>query len=359
MEALITNKLFEELVEAASLAPSADNMQPWTFRRQDNSIEVFCEKSRILPTDVLAMFAWVGIGAAIQNIMVAAASHGLIATVQYNTPIHPDALVASLQFLSGNTTNHLADFIKLRNTNRHSFEKSPLHPSLIHTLSESIHNIDASVHWTTSYSDFKLMASMDAHSSYIRLEHKPLHDELFDILRFSKHEIEDTRFGLTFKSLGVPGYAVFFARQLQYWSVNRAVSHLGFGRLIAKQLSNKLCNAGAICLITAHQQTPVAYMEAGRALEQLWLVATKEELSVQPYGVLPQYLTKIEIEPETFLPKYVTALEKHRKPFFSIFPDAVNEHPAIVLRLGKTRLYSARSDIRLKYNQIVQNNKLP
>jgi hypothetical protein len=353
---MLTDNIFSELVKAASLAPSADNMQPWEFRKNGNTIEVFCAKSRILPTDVMGMFAWVGIGAAIQNIVIAASLYSLETIVEYNTVEKLDEWAATIRFNQGSAKNPLANYITTRNTNRSPYKASPLSWTFIAKLSESLQNFNSNTHWTTSATDFKVMASMDANSSYIRLEHKPLHDELFDILRFTRKDIESKRFGLTFESLEVPSFAVFFARQLQYWSVNKAISNLGFGRMIAKQLSFKLCHTGALCLITAHHRNPLAYMEAGRAMEQLWLTATAEGLSVQPYGVLPQYLTKIEVEPDTFLPKYVTELKKHREPFYSIFPDAKNEFPAIVLRVGYTDKQSARSDIRLKNNQIIRNN---
>jgi nitroreductase len=352
---MLTDQLFNELIKAASLAPSADNMQPWEFRKQEDTIEVFCAKSRVLPTDVIGMFAWVGVGAAIQNIVVAAADNGYEAVVEYGNQVGQENSPAAIIKLSPGLGNRqLADCIALRTTNRSPFDTSPLNPALIYKLTVSIQGLDAGVHWMTEASGFERMASMDANSTYIRLEHKPLHDELFNILRFTRKDVEATRFGLTFESLEVPPFAVFFARLLQYWSVNRMISNLGFGRLVAKQLSNKLRKAGALCLVTAHRRDPAAYMEAGRAMENLWLAATAEELSVQPYGVLPQYLTKVEIEPETFLPKYVRAIENHREPFFSLFPNAKNEYPAIVLRIGRAKKHSARSDIRLFPAQLIR-----
>ena len=353
-EIMLTDQIFTELIKAASQAPSADNMQPWEFRKNDDAIEVFCVKSRVLPTDVIGMFGWIAVGAAIQNIVIAAAFYRLVATIEYSTPKQTDELAAVIRFSPGSADFQLAEWISRRNTNRSPYEAYLLNQELISRLTNAVKGLNGGIHWTTRASDFELMANMDANSTYIRLEHKPLHDELFDILRFTRKDIEATRFGLTFESLEVPPFAVFFARQLQYWSVNRAISKLGFGRLVAKQLSNKLRKAGAICLVTAERRDPVAYMEAGRAMEQLWLAATAEGLSVQPYGVLPQYLTKVDIEPETFLPKYVTAIKKHFDPFFSIFPEAKDEYPAIVLRLGKAGKYSARSDIRLNPEQIIR-----
>jgi len=147
---------------------------------------------------------------------------------------------------------------------------------------------------------------MDANSTYIRLEHEPLRDELFEILRFARREVERTRYCLDFASLGVPSVLVLLARQLRHRSVNAAVSRLGLGRVIARQLASRLRTAGALCLVTARREGPAGYLEAGRAMERIWLAATARGLVVQPHGVLPQYLTKVEVEPETLLPRHAT-----------------------------------------------------
>jgi len=351
---MLTDQLFIELVKAASLAPSADNMQPWEFRKQGDAIEVFCSKRRVLPTDVISMFAWVSIGAAIQNIVVAASAYRLMATVEYSTLEHVDELAAIVRLSPSCVDNRLSGWIALRNTNRNPYEALPLSQPLISKFEKCTFGMNAGIHWATTTSDLDCMALMDANSTYIRLEHKPLHDELFDILRFTRKEVETTRYGLTFESLEVPSVAVFVARQLQYWSVSKAISKLGIGRIVAKRLASKLRKAGALCLVTAYQRNPIAYMEAGRTMEQLWLAATAEGLSIQPYGVLPQYLTKVEIEPETFLLKYVAIIKSHCEPFFSIFPKAKKEYPVIVLRVGRADKQSVRSDIRLRPDQIIR-----
>lgn len=349
---MLNENLFISLIEKASLAPSADNMQPWEFRKQTNTIEVFPAVSRKLPNDVMDMFTWIGIGAAIQNIVISASEYELDAYVHYTHSLHIDKPIAIVSFVSANKENNLAKYVNSRCTNRHPFSNKPIDADTIKTLNKSIRGIQASMHWITAVSDFSRLATMDAHSSYIRLEHKPLHDELFSILRFTKKDMEKKRFGLTFKSLGVPAYAVLCAKLLQFWSINQLVSKIGIGRLVAKQLSEKLQATGGICLITAAEQSAASYIEAGRAMEQCWLTATSLGLSVQPYGVLPQYLTKIEHEPETFLPQHITDIEKHRKPFYKLFPKAKSEHPAIVLRMGWATKQSARSEARLSIDTL-------
>lgn len=352
---ILTDQLFNEFIEAAALAPSADNMQPWEFRKNENRIEVFIAKSRILPTDVMAMFAWIAVGAAIQNIVVAASCKGLLANVEYNSAEKVFELAANIRFTKGDVNNIEEGSIEKRTTNRCPFALEPLSHNLIDKLTRSINTFKANVHFTTNHEQFSQLAQMDARSSYIRLSHKPLHDELFDILRFTRKEFEEIRFGLTFESLEVPVFAVTFARQLKFWAVARLVSLLRFDRLVARQLSVKLKKAGAIGLVCATEQKAVGYMEAGRAMEQLWLIAAQEGLSVQPYGVLPQYLTKVKVEPETFLPKHVQKIERLREPFYGVFPGARNEYPALVLRLGYSKELSARSEIRLKMEDILKH----
>lgn len=353
---MLTENLFRELIRSASSAPSADNMQPWEFRRKNDTVEVFSATERMLPTDVSGMFTWVSIGAAIQNIVVTSAAHGFNAEIRYNSSCEPDRPVAVISFSPGPADGKLDQWISKRATNRSNFGPLPFGDSVIEALNGDITGLEAGIHWMKEPGGFRLMASMDANSSFIRLEHKPLHDELFDILRFSRKQVNDTRFGLDYESLGVPAIAVFIARQLQHWSINKLVSKSGAGRLVAKMLSMKLLKAGALCLVTAKHRDHAGYMEAGRAMEQLWLAATARGLSVHPYGALPQYLTKAEVEPETFLPRHLGIIKSHRIPFYSIFPGAVKEYPAIVLRMGTALKTPTRSDKRLRLDEIIRND---
>lgn len=349
---MLTDQLFKELIKSASWAPSADNMQPWEFRRKGDAVEVFRAVRRMLPTDVSGMFSWVSIGAAIQNIVETSAALGFKTDVGYKSPGTAGQLVAVIRLSPGTIEDNLAEWIPQRATNRNNYKALPMEDSVISGLTKGINGLDAGIHWMTEPKGFRLMATLDAKSSFIRLEHKPFHDELFDILRFSRLQIETSRYGLDYESIGIPAVAVFFARLLRHWSVNKTVSKSGIGKLIAKMLSMRLLKSGAICLITAKHGDPAGYMEAGRAMEQLWLAATAKGLSTHPYGALPQYLTKAEMEPETFLPRHLDIIRSHRTPFYSIFPGAEKEYPAIVLRMGMTDKQPRRSDARLRLDEI-------
>jgi len=364
---MISAAVFERLVAAASRAPSADNMQAWAFAKVDDAVEVYLEPTRILPTDVNQMFAWVGLGAAVENLVVAAESEGFSATVEHDALSDTPGTEAggadlagtpvTVRLAPGGSHGGLAAWIERRETNRGPFDRAPLDPGTIGALTDTVRGLDAGIHWARGAADLELMARMDAHSTYIRLEHKPLHDELFDILRFSRRQLEATRFGLEFASLGVPVALVSVARLLRYPAVMQVVSRLGIGRMVARQLAAKLRAAAAVCLITARKPGPAGYVDAGRAMERLWLEATARGLAVQPHGVLPQYLTKLAVEPAGFTPRHATTMARHREPFDRLFGARDGERPAIVLRIGHPREHPARPSLRLPIDRLVRTSR--
>jgi len=353
---MITDNHYQQLLEAASLAPSADNMQPWTFQKRDDEIDLFYVKKRSLPTDTLDMFGLISLGAAIQNMIITAENMGFSCQLTYQEHSSFDQPVATLSFSNANHKNELADWITFRSTNRAPYSTTKkISQTQLYLLQKSTESFPISCQYLFDKQQFKEIANLDAQSSYIRLEYQPFHDELFDILRFSKTDNEKFRYGLTFESLEVPSFAVFFAKFLRYNRFNDLVSKLGFGKLVAYSLSRKLQQSSCLTLISVSERNYKSYIEAGRGLEQLWLTCTKMGLAVQPYGVLPQYFTKLDIETQFFTEKYKTKLLKHKETFDTLFTNGTSHYPALLLRIGQTDQISKRSSIRIKTSNINKN----
>jgi len=372
---MLTEPLLNRLAAAVSRAPSADNMQAWALTAAGDAVELALDPARILPTDVQAMFAWVGLGAAVENLVLAAGREGFDAVVDY---ARLDAAAAARSrdhdprtapvvvrlapkgphpgITGGQDPDQpgLAEWIDRRQTDRGRFDATPLPPDTVEDLTGAAAGLQAGVHWVAGRAGLAELARLDARSTYIRLEHPPLHDELFDILRFSRRDLERTRYGLEFEGLGVPRALVWLARLLRHRWAMVLVSRLGIGRAIARQLAGRLRAAGAVCLLTALRPGPAGYVEAGRAMERLWLQATARGLAVQPHGVLPQYLTKLEAEPDGFSPRFADVMRAHRAPFDQLFPAARGERPAIVLRIGRPRGRTPRRTLRLPVSAILR-----
>ncbi len=354
----MTDDLFGELVAMAARAPSADNMQAWSFGRRGECIEVYLEPSRMLPTDVHGMFGWIGIGAAVENLVIAAARRGFSTSVECAVDPTGERPSVVLQLSLGGSDDPLADVLLERATHRGPYEASPLDAVTLTALTEAAGGVDAGVSWATGAENLKRLARLDASSTWIRLEHQPLKEELFDVLRFTDAEVESTRYGLDFGSLGVPLVFRLLARQLRHGWAHWAACRLGLARLVAFLLASSLRAAGALCLISSSGRHPEGYIAAGRAMERIWLAATALGLGVQPHGVLPQYLTKVEDEPEGFLPAHVRVLNGLREPFDAVFPQGRGGHPAMVLRVGRPRGASDARSVRLRPEQLIRDCRM-
>lgn len=84
----------EALVQAASLAPSSHNTQPWLFRLNGHVVDVLADRTRALPVnDPDDRELTISCGCAVFNLRVAAAAQGLEATVDVFPDVaEPDCL---------------------------------------------------------------------------------------------------------------------------------------------------------------------------------------------------------------------------------------------------------------------------
>jgi nitroreductase len=349
---MLTQGSFLALVAAASRAPSADNLQPWAFRRHEDGIEVTVDAGRSFASDAMDMFSYVGVGAAVENIVVAASGRGLAASVECAEPRRTGGPVV-VRLTTGGIDDPLAGWVEARTTNRRAYEAAPLDAGSIGRLTRSVRGLNAGVHWVTDPDALERLAVLEANTTCMRLEDRPLCDEVFRVLRLTQVEVERTRYGLDIESLELPSALTCAARLLGHGQTVRALARLGIGRILARGLASRVREAGAVCLVTARRQSPEGYVEAGRAMERLWLTATAEGLSAHPFGALPQYLTKVDVEPETLTSRHLAALRRHRGPFRALFPGARDEYPTIVLRIGRSLGPPSRRSVRLPVEQVI------
>lgn len=343
------------LITAGTLAPSPDNVQAWRFGRDGDAITVGLAAERAMATDVLDMFSWIGVGAAIENIVLAASAQGLRASVELHEPA--DAArdpVAVIRCSAGAEPDPLAAWIDARISNRKPFDRAPLEPEIVARLADAT-GASPSLCWVTALDARRRLAALDARAMFVRLSHAPLHAELFEVLRFEPREVEQLRYGLDVRTLEVPGPGLRIMRAYRNWSTARWFNALGIGAAITRDVASGVVKAGAVCLITTDRQSAVGYVTAGRTLQRLWLAATAEGLAASVYGALPQYQTKVAIEPATFLPEQAEMLRAQRAPFEALFRPPEGSFPAIALRIGRPSGQPSGRNVRLPVEAVLRS----
>lgn len=319
-----TRTFSRSLIEAAGRAPSPDNNQPWAFRAENESIDVFHCRSRAVPSDVEDLFAGIALGAAIENIVLEASRHDHQAIVEYSSaPFGSDddfEPVATIRWTSPGWPDPLADSIVARTSNRRPYQMTPVTLSERRELSNAIQDSRCEVEWLTTKDELRHLARLVTTADRIRFEYQRFHDELHKMLRFGEREANATGDGLETSTLEIPRIAWPVLRWLRPWNRMRFFNRVGLSRLFAHTSSVQIQRSGAVGLLTVDTPDSIGYLEAGRALQRIWLTATGLGLAFQPVGALPLFLRRLNVLGESaFEPRHARILGCARDDFANFF----------------------------------------
>jgi hypothetical protein len=161
------------LVRAAILAASPHNTQPWLFKVNDSSIELHIDTQRnVGALDPYLREEHIGIGCALENLMLAAPANGYAATVTLQPgkleliPADPKPrLLARVDLASGKRDeSELYNAIPRRRTNRGPYDPhKPIPPDFLETLSRpTVDDGDGKLFLFTTEVDRKKIAEVSS-----------------------------------------------------------------------------------------------------------------------------------------------------------------------------------------------------
>jgi len=338
----------ERLLEAARLAPSPDNNQPWAFRptEQPAGVEVYHVRERAVRSDAGDLFSWLAMGAAVENLVLAAGEAGFQAGVQYQS--RPFEMwngaerVASVRLHPGGEANPLAKQIPRRATNRRLQQRRAVAPRLRRAL-ETAAGAACRVYWLTEKASLKQARGWVRRADRVRLEQRAFHQELQEALRFAETHAALSRDGLALKTLELPPGAGGLLRHLRPWRRMQRWNRWGFSRLASHLSSAVVPGSGALAVMTVNASGDEALLEAGRAMERLWLKATEAGLAVHPLGAAPLFLWKRQVEPGLFRSEHEAALAETAREMRELVGFPQSEQVVMLMRVGRAGEPSGRS----------------
>jgi hypothetical protein len=287
---------YKKLIEAAILAPTPDNNQPWRFAVRDGQLQVFLDSARALPSDVNGMFDLAGLGAAIENACIAALEAGYQPSVTFadfppamlGDPKRP---VATIGFAVGGKPDPFYPYLTRRSTCRKLYSKRPLPADSLAKMSQAAERFpEVRVDWLNDRSQIAEISRLIAAADLIRFEYEPFHTELFRQLRFTAEEADRTRDGLDVRTLELPLGAAWLLHKLEPWKRMQTVHRLGLGRLLTIPSAVTIRRSGAVGLLSVPEATVAQFLRGGMTFERLWLTASSLGVALQPLGSLPIYL---------------------------------------------------------------------
>ncbi len=281
------------IVEQAVLAPSGANAQPWHFHWDAERLWVARDDARSRGVlDSRGHATLLALGAAIENAAIAAAADGRAAEIELLPAGAPPAAVAALRFLSGlgrgapGELAALAPFVARRSTDRRIAERRPIDAAGLAALAAAARTRGADLQLRDEPAALEEIGRIVGASDRIRLLCPATHAELAGELRLTRADARRTMDGITLSSLELDAGAQAGVQLVLRPDVAGFLREIGGGRRLEEGAQRSLAGASAAVLLTLGADTPDAWLDGGRALQRVWLEATRRGLGMQPMTVL-------------------------------------------------------------------------
>ncbi len=303
-------------VAAAILAANPHNSQPWVFRVTSGRIDVFTDPTRRTGTlDTLGREHQVGLGCALENLVLAAAARGYRAAVTL-LPVPADPThVATVALGSGPVERSaLYEAIGARHSNRGPYRPLPVPGEVLASLGAQAAGLeDVRVHWFTAAGEKAALGELLVDAARAVTADTRQSTDAFAWFRSSRADIDRHRDGLTLDGQGLDALTLGVAKLLPAESRTA-----GDAFWVDQTRTVHTRTAAAYGVVTVTDPAdPRARLLGGRLLQRVHLAATAGGLALQH---LNQVTERIDREqslglPATFAPRFAALLaEPGRRP---------------------------------------------
>jgi hypothetical protein len=329
------------LVQSAILASNPHNSQPWLFRVTPTRIDLFADLKRNLGTiDPLRRELHIGVGCALENLMLAAPAKGYAPRLTLRPDPADLSLMASIELRPGATeAPALYNAIPGRHTNRGAYDpKRPVPPQLLSKLRGLNLEPDVDVLWFTDENRKTIGELMVRGSEALVADDEQSRDS-FAWWRESWQQLQTRRDGLTLDAQALPPTLEVAAKILPPFTREQ-----NDAQFVAITRDRLVTTAQAFGLLIARNPRDVTQqLHGGRLWQRMHLFATTQGLAMHP---LNQICERADREVTAGLkPEFTTALAAlvNRADWFALMP----------FRLGYA-INSARPSPRRGVNEVMK-----
>lgn len=206
-------ELLKELIRYATLAPNSHNTQPWRFRIEPSRIVVLPDYSRRCPAvDPDDHHLFVTLGCATENLVLAAAAHGLHAAVAIDSQADTSIIVD----LSPGKPDRASLFqaIPDRQSTRSAYNGKAAPSDHLSELEDAAQSDTVATHLLTSKSDLEDVLEYVVAGNTAQMNDGAFVDELKEWIRFNEASVVLHRDGLFTASSGNPTSPSWLGRVL-------------------------------------------------------------------------------------------------------------------------------------------------
>ncbi|HEY8400384.1 MAG TPA: Rv1355c family protein, partial [Cytophagaceae bacterium] len=339
----LEDNVLREIIQAATLAPSAGNNQPWKWLYTEGVLLLFHDKSRTESfMDFQHFTSYMSLGAAIENLEIKAGSLGLEVKTDLFPAKNNDELIAAIRFYQQDGKKiapftELNNYIPVRVTNRKNGPRQDVSPDILEKMKKAAASIEgAELEFITNATEMKELGEIIAEADRLRFLHPEGHDDLFNKeLRWSQEEAETTRDGIDIATIDLTlsektGFRVAKSKDvienLRRWNAGS-----GFGKMSRKAVAS----SSALGVISIPVYSPADYVNAGRALERVWLTATREKIAFHPLLAPLTFFLRLDLaNGEKMFPEMKDGVSFLREKYIRIVKPKTGKRDVFLFRIS-------------------------
>lgn len=277
------------LVRAAILAASPHNTQPWRFRVSNSAIELHIDLQRnVGALDPFLREEHIGMGCALENLMLAAAANGYAATPTFfpgalgSIPAEPKTeLLARVELAPGiRKESQLYNAIPRRHTNRAPYDRTKaLAPDFLDALGHSTDGEEnIRIFLFTAAGDRKKIVDISSVANRELYSDPDVERGSGRWIRTNWTEMQKYRDGLTLDAAGLPPIGTAIAKIMPERMLAWAASHA-----VKDEYSGLMMSAPLIGIIGVRDRYEREQcLRAGRVWQRAHLLATARGIAGRP-----------------------------------------------------------------------------
>ncbi len=280
---------WRDLVEVARWCPTVHNLQAHKLQVVSDTVaNLYYDPSKLLPVgDPKSIFSTIALGIFIEHLSIVAAENNyrVIVDTVYDdldyTNTEP-TVFAKLKLVENNQQEELTSkLIKKRRTSRLDYEEGQLDKTVLEKLKMECEKFDNEFFYTNDKEFIDYLVNINQETLFKDLSNQKMREELDWLFRYNKDEAEEHKDGLWAKCMGFKGSllkSVF--RHHKRWIK-------GFRkRILRKTYLSSFDNTQTVAWIGGAMSTKYDLLNNGRMLARNWLLITKHNAYIQPFGSL-------------------------------------------------------------------------
>ncbi|MDF2158612.1 Rv1355c family protein [Algoriphagus sp. CAU 1675] len=354
---LLSGEELKNLVESANQAPSGGNIQPWIWIFDKRGVlHLFHDQAR---SHSLLDFKGTGslfaFGAALENLRLTAAKMGLEVEIITQIKEFGEDCIASIRFVSKSTSSlqvpyaELERGINIRCTSRKNPPKRPLDPKLVEEIYAIVNSSDLILESISENEDLETLSHAIGGMDRMRLFHEQGLKDFIAEVRWNEKEAQETKDGIDIATLELSGAERAAMGLLKDPRTVRFFRKFLMGYGLTKISHQTLMSSSEVFLLQAKDFSVKSYLEAGKILQRIWILANLNGVSFQPVTAALFIFHKIKWDSDHgFTTEEVAMINEYKKEFNTLFNRELKNEEIFMFRLnyaGEPSMRSYRRDV--------------